>query len=465
MDRAMSEEKLIIGRRSVLAGVGVGAMAVLAGHTADATAVTDPSPSRAQHVQAEVRARYGETDRTYQALSASDLNPSGFHLPPDTELTVVVARATAETHQIVIGAPDAEIDEDKREPRVHDLVHGRQTIADPYGGPIYWKVIGEAGQLRAFLGREAKPMPYFIHGRTTEDDFQQQLDSRPTPYVELVSAHALVTVQREAALRFRGEDHQLLMDTFEEVIGIEDAVSGWDGSSPLHARLAHRFHFVTRAAGIEGVGAYATHGHMLYPAPIQDRLLTVNALRLRGWGVYHELGHQHQQTPYKPASLTEVTCNIYSLAVNRSFAGYGQLPRMHTTEDNGLTLWESATPKIGTSGLDYLEDVTTMEKLVLFEQLRLAFGEDYYPRLHKLVREEQPDPGGYDDDGYRLGMLALCASKAAGRDLRDFFGKWGLPYDAEFDDRIAALGLPEPERDLTEIRDTEGETTARRLRR
>src|SRR5699024_7638159 len=124
--------KLIIGRRSVLAGAGLGAMAALAGHTADAAAVTDPSPLRAQHVQAEVQARYGETDRTYQALSASDLNPSGFYLPPDTELTVVVARATADIYQIVIGAPDAEIDEEKRKPRVHDLVHGRQTITDPY---------------------------------------------------------------------------------------------------------------------------------------------------------------------------------------------------------------------------------------------------------------------------------------------------------------------------------------------
>lgn len=456
-------DKLIMGRRTVLAGAGLGAAAALAGRATEARAVTDPSTTRAQYVEAEVQARYGETDRTYQALSASDLNPSGFYLPPDTALDVVVARATAETHQIVIGAPDAEIDEDKRTPRVHDLEQGRQTITDPYGGPIYWKVIGESGHLRAFLGRQAQPMPFFVHGETSESDFRRQLATRTTPYVEFVSAHALVTVQREAAMRFRGQPHQQLMDTFEEIIGIEDAVSGWDGSSPLHARLAHRFHFVTRAAGIEGVGAFATHGHMLFPAPIQDRLLTVNALRLRGWGPYHELGHQHQQTPYKPGSLTEVTCNIYSLAVNKEFAKYGQLPRMHVPERNGLTLWESATPKIGQSGLDFLDDVTTMEKLVLFEQLRLGFGEDYYPRLHKLVREEKPDAGSYSDNGYRLGMLALYTSKAADRDLRGFYAKWGLSYDAEFDDRIAALGLPEPERDLTAIRDEEGRATARRL--
>ncbi|WP_198683987.1 M60 family metallopeptidase [Brachybacterium sp. YJGR34] len=418
-----------------------------------------------QTVQAFPRAREVGDTRTYQALSASDLNPSGFYLAPDTALTIAVKEATAEENLLVVGAPDAENDPDQRTPREYPLREGENTVNDPYGGPVYWKVIGEGGQLRARLGQAAQHMPYYLHGRTTEAEFQEQLDARPTPYVEMVSDHALVTLQRSAALRFREEDHVALLDTLEQVIAIEDDIAGLDGSSPLHARLDHRFHLVTRAASIEGIGAYATHGHTLYPEPIQDRLLEVSTLRLNGWGVYHELGHQHQQTPYKPTALTESTVNWYSLAVNREFAiQYGQPPRLHVPESNGQTVWESAIPKVGTPGVDFLESFSVMEHLVMYEQLRLAYGLQFFRDVHRLVREEKPDSGHYGDNDHRLAMLVLYFSKAAQRDLRGYTSAWGIRYGEEFDAMIDALGLPEPEQDLTAIRDEEGAERLAELR-
>lgn len=454
-----------LGRRGVLAGAAaLGAAAVVSAAMPAARAASGASTSRTQTVAAFPLARDVGDGRTYQALSASDLNPTGHALAPDTPLTVTVTRAAAQTHQLVVGAPDAEIDEEKREVREYDLQLGENVVEDPYGGPLYWKVVGEQGYLTATLGASAEAMPFFIHGTTSEGEFQDQLDARTTPYVELVSAHALITVQREAALRFRGEDHAKLLDTYEELIGIEDGLAGLDDTSALNARLDHRYHFVTRAAGIEGVGAYATHGHMLFPAPIQDRLLTVDALRMRGWGIYHELGHQHQQTVYKPTDLTESTVNWYSLAVNRSFATkYGQAPRLHVPESDGETVWTSALPIVRSAGVDFIESFTLMQQLVMYEQLRIAYGDGLFKTVHLLVREERPEPGDYEDNGYRLGMLVLYLSKAAGEDLRPFTAAWGVAYDPEFDDQLDELGLPEPETDLTELRDEEGEQAAARV--
>ncbi|GAA1727897.1 M60 family metallopeptidase [Isoptericola hypogeus] len=451
-----------LSRRSVLAGAaGLGATALLATQAPRAEAMSAATAGRTQFVAAEVSARDVEILRTYQSLSASDLHPTGYYLPPNVELTVTVAaNSAAEGASIVVGAPDAEVDVEKRASRTYPITGRRVTIADPYGGPVYWKVLGSKGYLKATLGPTAQPMPFFIYGQTTEDEFQNQLDRRETPYVQLVSAHAMLSIQREAALRWRGENHAQLMETWEEIVRIEDNVAGLDDKTPTHARLTHRYHFVTRAESIANVGAFATHGHMLFPAPIQDRLLTVEALRLRGWGPYHELGHQHQQTVYKPTDLTEVTVNLYSLAVNAAFAKYGQAPRLHVPENDGVPVWESAPPKIGTPDVDFLTTFTVMEKLVMFEQLRLAFGDQFQPAVHKLVREEQPDSGDYSDNDYRLGMLALYYSKAAGRDLRTFFARWGLRYDPSFDDRIAALALPEPEVDPTTLRDDDGAALA-----
>lgn len=39
-----------------------------------------------------------------------------------------------------------------------------------------------------------------------------------------------------------------------------------------------------------------------------------NTLFLQGnWGVYHEFGHNHQDSKWTTSGTTEVTCNIYSL--------------------------------------------------------------------------------------------------------------------------------------------------------
>ncbi|MFC0672392.1 M60 family metallopeptidase [Brachybacterium hainanense] len=456
MPRGLSRRALLLG--AAAAGTVLVAPAITA---PQASAASGATTSRTQTVSAFPRAREVGDGRTYQALSASDLNPTGFYLAPDVALEVTVSQATAEEHILVVGAPDAEIDEAKRAVREYPLKKGKVTVTDPFGGPIYWKVIGHRGYLRATLGSAAARMPFFIHGTTTESEFQDQLDARDTPYAELVSSHALVTVQIEAARRFRGEDHARLMSTFEEIIGIEDALAGLDDTSALHARLDHRYHFVTRAAGIEGVGAFATHGHMLFPAPIQDRLLTVDALRLRGWGVYHELGHQHQQTVYKPSALTESTVNWYSLAVNRKFGTlYGQAPRLHVPESTGETVWSSAVPKIGIEGVDFLTTFTIMEQLVMYEQLRLAYGDALFRDVHRLVREEKPEPGDYDDNDYRLGMLVYYLSKAAGADLREYAAAWGIRYRPSIAEDIAALALPQPEQDLTAIRDEDGAALA-----
>jgi hypothetical protein len=157
---------------------------------------------------------------------------------------------------------------------------------------------------------------------------------------------------------------------------------------------------------------------------------------------------------YKPTSLTEVTVNIYSLAVNASFAKkYGQQPRLHVPDGiTGLTPWESAVPLIGSEGVVYGTTFDGMERLVMFEQLRLGF-KNFWPTLHKIIREERPPKGDYWDEVYRLRNLVVWASKAAKADLGDFFLKWGFAVDDDARAQIAAAGLVPPSSDPTLIRD------------
>lgn len=406
----------------------------------------------------------GEEDRLQIALCNTNLQSTGFYLPAAASLQITVQELTASNAVLVVGAPDSDARAEFKKPREYPLSAGKNIIIDAGGGVIYLKVVGDSGRVRAVIGGAAQRMPYFVHGRTHESQFQTQLDEWLTPYVEFVSAHAIVTVERASALRFRDEDHAALMDTFEDIIAIEDATSGYDGSAPEHARQAHPYHFIGFPNAITGVGAYATHGHMSFPPPIQDRLLTVEGVRMRGWGLYHELGHQHQQMVYKPTSLTEVTVNVYSLAVNAEFAvKYGQMPRLFAPDSKtGITPWDSAIPKIGSPGAAYGKTFDPYERLVMFEQLRLGFP-GFWPRLHKLVRTERPWKGDWWDEDYRLRMLVIWFSRAAEADLSEFFVKWGLIVDDEARAQIAAAGLTPPPFDPSLLRDDEQRRLAERL--
>lgn len=452
------------GRRlGTLAVTACLALTATATWLAPATAYTTPAHPLGVAVAAEAQytftidampsARTTELDRAQIALSNTELRSTGLYLPAGTALNVVVHEGS-ELPTLVIGAPDADARKEFKAPRQYQLTAGRNTVTDAGGGVVYLKLIGTSGSAKVSIGDQAQPMPYFVLGSTTESDFQRQLDTRTTPYVELVGPHTMITVERASALKFRTEDHTALLSTYEDIISIEDKTSGYDGSAPLHARQAHPYHFVGYPSAITGVGAYATHGHMSFPPPIQDRMLTVAGLRTRGWGVYHELGHQHQQINYKPSSLTEVTVNIYSLAVNAEFATkYGQQPRLHVPDaKTGRTPWESAPGKLRQPGVDYGKSFDAYEKLVMFEQLRLAFGDQFWPNLHKLVRTDRPNAGNYWDETLRLRNLVVWSSKNAGYDLSDFFRAWGVPVDAEATAQLAALGLKPPPVDPTTIR-------------
>jgi len=447
----------LYSRRRILSVAAVGA-AMTAVPTATAAAARRSATAELCHtfvIPALPSARTTELERTQNSLSNTELRTTGFYLPADTALNVVVHQGSL-LPTLVVGAPDADARQEFKAPRQYPLQLGRNTITDAGGGVVYLMLIGATGQAKVSLGDTVQPMPYYVLGRTTESEFQRQLDERTTPYVELVAPHTLITVERASALTYRTESHTALLSTYEEIVRIEDQVSGFDGSSPLHVRQAHPYHFVGYPSAITGVGAYATHGHMSFPPPIQDRMLTVAGLRTRGWGIYHELGHQHQQITYKPSSLTEVTVNIYSLAVNAAFATkYGQQPRLHAPDaKTGLTPWESAPGKLRQPGVDYGKTFDPYEKLVMFEQLRIAFGDSFWPQLHTLVRVERPYAGSYTDEALRLRNLVVLSSRTAGYDLSDFFRAWGMPVDADAVAQLAELELTPPPTDPTTIRQT-----------
>ncbi|WP_438948624.1 M60 family metallopeptidase [Streptomyces atratus] len=451
---APSSASSLVGRRSVLAAAaGAGAAIALGTGTARATTADTSVSQGARPVHLSVTARpaaEAERLRLAQALRGSEFQPTGLYVPAGTPLSLTVQPYDDLLPTLWIGAWDyyGEI----TEPRSYPLTAGANTVTDPHGGPVYLTLAGRGERAGVLVRSGAVPMPVFALGRTSEADYQQQLDTlTASPYVELHAPHTIMTLTREGALLYRGEDHAALLGLVETITDSHGRISGLDGSKPVHRRKAGPYHFTEVSKVPAGVGAYATHGYNGFPRAYLDRATTVEGLRTRGWGLYHELGHLHQQFAYKPGGLTEVTVNIYSLAAQRTLKQPSNLLTVDATTE--LTYFQSAQRKFGTAGLSYEKSFGAYEKLVPLRQLELAFGDDFWPRLHKLVREENPQ-SQYTENDKRYRALATYSSRIAGYDLTDFFvNTWAFPIDTTGKAELAALNLPKPSVDPSTLSD------------
>ncbi|MFE7323404.1 M60 family metallopeptidase [Streptomyces sp. NPDC057565] len=443
-----------VGRRSVLAAAaGVGAAVALGTTAPSARAAGTAAADTAQPVKVSVSARpaaEAERLRLGQALRGSEFQPTGLYVPAATPLSFTVQPNDGLVPTLWIGAWDyyGEI----TEPRSYPLTAGANTVTDPHGGPVYLTLTGDGERAGVVFRSGAVPMPVFTLGRTSEADYQHQLDTlTASPYVELHAPHTIMTLTRDGALLYRSEDHAALLELVETIIDSHARISGLDGSKPVHRRKAGPYHFTEVSKVPTGVGAYATHGYNGFPRAYLDRATTVEGLRTRGWGLYHELGHLHQQMAYKPGGLTEVTVNIYSLAAQRTLKQPSNL--LTVDPKTGLTYFRSAQLKFGTAGLTYEKSFGAYEKLVPLRQLELAFGDDFWPRMHKLVREENPQ-SDYTETDKRYRALATYSSRVSGYDLTDFFvNTWAFPIDAVGKAELAALNLPKPPVDPSTLTD------------
>ncbi|WP_454015414.1 M60 family metallopeptidase [Bacillus sp. Marseille-Q7846] len=365
-------------------------------------------------------------------MSFSPYEPTGIYVKPGEEVVIQVEG----TQQIkaYIGTYSYE----KEEPKQFNLNPGENKISSSNGGLLYFYNYHNTGELVAKVKKGGTTNPLFILGKHTTKDWKRMLAENPDPYaIEMKGENSLSTMHPETvAGHLKQEDPAALLKKHDEIINIEHKISGLSKDGVGVANQGkHSIHFVEDWYTDNYM--YATYYRTAYSKGNLGPVLNLEELTNDGWGPWHEVGHQHQQNTWLWDGLGEVTVNIYSLAVQTTFG--------HKTRLEQEGRYEAAFAYLGKP--DAQEKMDVFEKLVMFWQLHLAYGDQFYPNLHQMYRllhdTELPK-----SDEEKKQMFIYMTSKVAGQNLIPFFDKWGLFANDATREKIEKLNLPKLEKEI-----------------
>ncbi|MDO4583571.1 MAG: M60 family metallopeptidase [Planctomycetia bacterium] len=260
--------------------------------------------------------------------------------------------------------------------------------------------------------------PFYQLGKTTLEAWKEMLE-KPNSYgmAELAGDHVLMTFSTKNVVRYVDDPADLLKH-YENLISLYARFSGFAEDDPesIHRQPQARIHLVEVDHGFMYATAYRTAYHFNALQPV----LQSEAFLHDGWGPWHEIGHMHQVPGYQFQGMTEVTVNLFSLEMQTSL---GQKARIDTE-----SMHQKIRDYFQKPERNYHAEEDVFMKLAMFWQLRLAFGDTFYPRLHQDYREKQ---AGFADDDAKVQGFIVAASEISGWNLAPFFQAWGLPVTEE----------------------------------
>lgn len=313
----------------------------------------------------------------------------------------------------------------------HALRVGHNTITSDRDGAVSLVSTDSAGSstIRVSGG---SPTPIFVRGQHTNADFAEQLAEWPdAPLFTLVGERIFGEFQARSRTALP-DDVSARVAEWDRVVSRTNTHYGLlDDAVGLARKAPHRIYVSSPDTG-PGY-ASATHEYIrfqigtgaasdLLRAPVDDL-----------WGFWHEVGHTYQPPAYNWSGLGEVTVNISASAIAGTTFGTSEL------DSPGKQAAIAAHFAKPIAARDFHgESIWT--KLLLFDQLRRAFGEQFYPRMNQELRSTLAlGETTVLDDVDKQQLFARTAARTADRDLRPFFAEWGFPLSDETADVMTGL--------------------------
>ncbi|MHC4604281.1 MAG: M60 family metallopeptidase, partial [Planctomycetota bacterium] len=304
------------------------------------------------------------------------------------------------------------------------------TAANAFGGLVYIEAPYDLkiGKITVTI-QGAVRAPYYVLGRTDTTKWRKTIRNNPAPWGELAGRKLILTLPSKV-LRTVDDPEDLMkfwdavMDRYAELLGRE-----------TQRRRLERF--------VPDVQISAGYMHAGYPlmtmlditTTIVDKERIISNKHGGVWGLFHELGHNHQNRDWTFRGTGEVTVNLFSLYI---------MEKVCNIEGKGHP---SITDRARKRNIErYFADGCDFEKwkrspflaLCMYMQLQETFGWEPFTKVFKeyrgLTEEQRPQS---DDDKRDQWMVRF--SRAVGKNLGPFFQAWGVPTTGKGRASIAEL--------------------------
>lgn len=364
-----------------------------------------------------------------------DWHSTGLYAAPGEAVTVTVPAAAADKGlQVRIGAHRDRLwhlDAWRRAPDIclsRPLAEPVTRVASAFGGLVYVDVPRDCplGTVKVTV-TGAVEAPYYVHGQTEPAAWRNTIRTRAAPWAELASTKVVLTLP-SAVVRD--------LDDPDAVMTFWDAVA--DACADLAARpLARPERYVT------DVQISAGYMHAGYPLmtllDMPPVMVDVPRLRRNGhggvWGLFHELGHNHQERDWTFRGTGEVTVNLFTMYVLETVCG------LEPTQCHGSISDRSRAAAMRKYFAQ--PDFAAWQKdpflgLIMYIQMQKAFGWEPFKKVFAEYRALAPDERPGSDEAKRDQWLVRF-SRAVGRNLGPFFEAWRIPTSEAARQQIADL--------------------------
>ncbi|HEY6170553.1 MAG TPA: M60 family metallopeptidase [Verrucomicrobiae bacterium] len=364
-----------------------------------------------------------------------DWHSTGLYAAPGETITVTLPATTAKKKlRVRIGAHKDELwhlDSWKRFPEItreFPLDAAATKAACAFGGLVYVEVPNgcELGTITIQISG-AVAAPLYVHGRTSVEQWRASIRNNPAPWGELASTKVILTLPSDVLRTL--DDPKALMDVWDRVLDLDAELAGIPKDRERPERIVCD----------EQISAGYMHaGYPIMTWMDQPKNFASRESLLKGnWGIFHELGHNHQVSDWTFDGTGEVTCNIFSFYVMEKLCGVKPREYVHSRGGTKVIDLHQKYFSAGPASFERWKS-EPFTALCMYAQLQDAFGWDAYRKIFAEYRALPADVRPKSEQDKRDQWMTRF-SKTAGRNLAPFFRKWGVPVGDTAAQSVAQL--------------------------
>ncbi|MEO7454182.1 MAG: M60 family metallopeptidase [Fimbriimonadales bacterium] len=355
----------------------------------------------------------------------------GMYAPPGS---VIKATTVAEGLNIRIGAHSDRLwhlDDWKRAPEIDTtlpLAKGTTEIASAFGGLIYLEVPRAKDGTAKVTISGAIESAHYVHGKTHLVDWRAMRHS-PAPWAELESEKIILTVP---AAHIRTLDNPTkLMEYWDKVA---DACADLATISRVRSSPERYVADVQISAGYMHAG-YPIMTHLDAAPRMVDINFLTDATKGGDWGLFHEIGHNHQHSDWTFDGTGEVTVNLFTLYIIETVVGRVPGYKVRFSDEEIAETFR----KHRAAGAPYEKwKGDAFLALTMYIQLQREFGwgpfKKVFAEYRTLSQSERPK-----NDNEKRDQWMVRLSKTVGKNLAPFFKAWGVPTSVSAQNSIREL--------------------------